>query len=762
LEQISSKTSSIGGRQGQAPVLLVNGRRAAGAADLAALPPEAILRVEIYPEKVALEQGFSAGQRVINVVLHKTFSATTAEISAVGSTANAFGDQFADASLFQINGDSRVNISARFAHNSGILAGERGIFVPREIPLSVRGVITGFSGHEIDPTLSALAGKIITMVEVPVNGRSLAEFAAATTQIDPALNDRRTIIPTSKNFGINASIARPIGDETNLSASFGTSLSVTKDILGLSPVSVLISPVTGSLPFVRPVILTKLFDPAPLRSRSRSRSVNAGLNLNGKIGKLNWSTDTKWTGSINAYEAERGVDVFALQRLFDRGTDPLIAGLSVPLLPNDRTRYANQFFAFEAIFGGEAFELPAGKLSANIQIGGDLEHVKGFSFLNGDGSTVTLVRRRLAAAATIEFPITSRERNVFSTLGDLSLLVRVANRWFSDAGQLPNRTLSLNWSPMKRLSFSSTWIDQQEAPTLSQLSAPSRVTPTRIVYDFVRGETVFATIISGGNPDLQPESRSDFRLQANWKPLAETELNFSILYVNTHASNGSIPIPLFTEAVENAFPGRVVRDLSGSISSIDQRDVNIAEQRSEQLNGTVNYSNAVANSPFAGNWSLNVNHRIRLRDERTIRDGLPVLDYLNGAAFSFRGGLPRHEIEAEGGWSRADKGLKISGTWRAGSDVIGQDGDDGQTASRLRFESVLTLNLRAFIDLGQSKGTVNTSPFLRGARLTLKVGNLLNSVVEVRDSNQLTPLRYQPGYLDPYGRTIELSFRKQF
>ena len=158
LEQIESKTKSDAGRLNQGPVLLVNGRRLSGAADFAALPPEAILRIEIYPEKVALEQGFSAGQRVVNVVLQKTFSATTAEIRAVGSTANAFGDQFADASLFQINGDSRVNISARFAHNSGILAGERGIFVRREIPLSVRGVITGFSGQEIDPTLSALAG----------------------------------------------------------------------------------------------------------------------------------------------------------------------------------------------------------------------------------------------------------------------------------------------------------------------------------------------------------------------------------------------------------------------------------------------------------------------------------------------------------------------------------------------------------------------------------------------------------------------------
>ena len=36
------------------------------------------------------------------------------------------------------------------------------------------------------------------------------------------------------------------------------------------------------------------------------------------------------------------------------------------------------------------------------------------------------------------------------------------------------------------------------------------------------------------------------------------------------------------------------------------------------------------------------------------------------------------------------------------------------------------------------------------------------SVRSVRDGTGMRPLRYQPGYLDPLGRTIELSFRKLF
>jgi len=32
----------------------------------------------------------------------------------------------------------------------------------------------------------------------------------------------------------------------------------------------------------------------------------------------------------------------------------------------------------------------------------------------------------------------------------------------------------------------------------------------------------------------------------------------------------------------------------------------------------------------------------------------------------------------------------------------------------------------------------------------------------VRDNSGATPLRYQRGYLEPIGRTIDLSFRKIF
>ena len=50
----------------------------------------------------------------------------------------------------------------------------------------------------------------------------------------------------------------------------------------------------------------------------------------------------------------------------------------------------------------------------------------------------------------------------------------------------------------------------------------------------------------------------------------------------------------------------------------------------------------------------------------------------------------------------------------------------------------------------------------RGARVTLSVNNLFDTRQRVHDVTGVTPLAYQPGYLDPLGREIRISFRKLF
>ena len=79
LDALAPQTRSGRGREGGRPVILLNGRRISGFSEIRDIPPEAIERVDILPEEVALKYGYRADQRVVNIVLRRRFRAVTAE-----------------------------------------------------------------------------------------------------------------------------------------------------------------------------------------------------------------------------------------------------------------------------------------------------------------------------------------------------------------------------------------------------------------------------------------------------------------------------------------------------------------------------------------------------------------------------------------------------------------------------------------------------------------------------------------------------------
>ncbi len=102
--------------------------------------------------------------------------------------------------------------------------------------------------------------------------------------------------------------------------------------------------------------------------------------------------------------------------------------------------------------------------------------------------------------------------------------------------------------------------------------------------------------------------------------------------------------------------------------------------------------------------------------------------------------------------------MRLTGQWQSPTTVTG---GLGTTTGDLHFSGLATANLRLFADLGQQPSLVKHR-WARGMRVTLSVTNLLDSRQHVRDANGLTPLSYQPAYLDPMGRTVKISLRKLF
>jgi outer membrane receptor protein involved in Fe transport len=94
--------------------------------------------------------------------------------------------------------------------------------------------------------------------------------------------------------------------------------------------------------------------------------------------------------------------------------------------------------------------------------------------------------------------------------------------------------------------------------------------------------------------------------------------------------------------------------------------------------------------------------------------------------------------------------------------TVRADAFGAPSPSDLRFGSLTTVNLRLFADLGGRPRWLADHPWFRGFRIRLSVDNLFNQRPDVRDGVGAVPAGYQADLLNPLGRRISLSIRKQF
>ena len=105
------------------PIVLVNGQRIAGFSSIRDLPPEAVRRIEVFPEKVALQYGYGADQKVVNVVLRSNYHALTLLGRYTAAPENWRGIYRAKADMLRIGEHSHWNLDLDYSHLDPIFAG---------------------------------------------------------------------------------------------------------------------------------------------------------------------------------------------------------------------------------------------------------------------------------------------------------------------------------------------------------------------------------------------------------------------------------------------------------------------------------------------------------------------------------------------------------------------------------------------------------------------------------------------------------------
>ena len=152
-------------------------------------------------------------------------------------------------------------------------------------PFSLTGNITappGAASAEIDPALSALAGRVVTVAAVPASAASgrpaLSAFVPGANVASVSdLGRYRTLSPATDNLAINATYALPLSDKVSASFNGRVEFSGSDSLQGLPGLSLGLPAGNPFSPFGRATQLYRYTDATgALEQRGRTSNVHLG------------------------------------------------------------------------------------------------------------------------------------------------------------------------------------------------------------------------------------------------------------------------------------------------------------------------------------------------------------------------------------------------------------------------------------------------------------------------------------------------------
>ena len=578
------------------PIILLNGKRISSFSEIRDIPSEAVARVDILPEQVALSYGYAPTQKVVNVVLRQRFRSEKAEVQLGTTTEGGRDNGEVEAGLLRIRGDNRFSLDLEYSRAGRLLESERDIITtPARRPYALGGNVTGIAdGAEIDPALSALAGQTVTVAAAPANAAngapSLTDFVAgANIAAITDLTAYRTLSPATENFSANATLARALG---GVSATINGRLALSENdtLQGLSTAALGLAAGSPFSPFAQDVTLYRyLAQGGALAQQVRGTTGHIGVTLNGQIGrKWQWSFTGNGDLSITRTRTDRGIDTDAIQTALNAG-DPSVNpyGDFAPALIAARTidtaRAKSQAVTGDLLVSGALFRMPAGDVMTSIRLGASANGFESRSVRSGIERNTDYSRETGSGQISVDVPLTSRSKGILGGVGDIGVNLNVAAQQLSDFGTLSTLGYGLRWQPIRAVQILASANQDRAAPTGAQITDPLISTPNVSVFDYATGQSVFVTQLSGGNGALKESVRDQFRLSARIKPFDKPNLTLTATYLNSRTSNPIAAFPTPTPDLEAAFPQRFVRDEDGSLIQVDARPINFLQSRSEQL-----------------------------------------------------------------------------------------------------------------------------------------------------------------------------------
>jgi iron complex outermembrane recepter protein len=766
LRAIRGVTQSVNGAD---PIFLLNGQRTSGFQEIGTLPPEAIEKVEVLPEPAALKFGYPPSQRVLNFITKRRFAQLELRGSGGTTTAGAGETGAANANVTRFRNDRRLTLALEYRHAEPVFQSDRRLAPDPDLLFDGIGNITGPSGGEIDPALSAIAGRIVTVAPVPesLGDRSRLEAYAAGAG-HPRLFDPgpfRTLAPRTDATKAELVLADRIGSTLSTTISLSAERSWSRASSGPAYATLDIPAGNPLSPFAGPVTLYRtLTEVAPLRQRETTTNLHAGGALRGVTAGWQWDVTTALDQQQTRGRSERGIDLTEASAAIAAGADPFApfgpALLTARLVdrPDVRTRTIN----VKSVASNSHVYLPAGKVT--LTLSGEFERITAETITRGPTPySLDLGRNRAEGTVALDVPIASRRDDVLPFLGQLSANGSLAVRHVGGLGTLRDTTYGLTWSFIEGIQVLATIKQSQAAPTMTQRAAPQVQVDNYPIFDFVSGRTQLATVIQRGNPALAAEKRRVRSLAINVKPFANRDLRVTATYEATRVRDQPGTVYAATAQTAAILPDLFMRDATGQLRSVTFMPINFHRVRQDVLNMTLNSYGALGKAPPADpggpppparpTYYAGAGPSIKFAERVQLLRDTPELDVLHGDTIT-GGNTAQVYGYVYGGVNHRGNGLTMD-AWYGGRGRIRSN----EAAADLVYKPIFKVNVGAYVVLDNF---IKQDAWARKLQVKLELTNLTNAIQRVRDRSGDVPNRLQPAFLDAQGRSVKLTVRKLF
>ena len=710
LSALAPEIGSARGRGGGAPVLLLNGQRISSFRELRDIPTEAIQRVDILPEEVALKYGYRADQRVVNIVLRQRFRSTIAQAGATAATDGGYLGATGDLTRLMIQRNGRTTLNLHAEGNGLLTEAERDIQLDPDATID-------------DRQFRSLVGSRRQVRGTATFNRRILGNVSATLNTELEHVEGRSLI------GLDDTLLDPLTRRTRSdSAHAGTTLNWDKSKWHFN--------ISGNADLARSLTLTDTDDNA--RDRLRTTTVAADLTgtANGAVFKLpagDATTTLTLGGNTQHLDSSEG----------SLGRTTGEAGLNFDLPISRRGRGFNKLGNLTLNANAELDQISDFGTLTTVGAGANWSPVQQLSLIGswtreeGAPTIHQLGDPVLETPETRVFDFTTGETVlVTATTGGNRDLLADRRNLFKIGG---------NWQPSTKLDLRlrADYVHSTIRDPISNITVTPAIEaafPERFVRDSA-GRLV--------SVDLRPVNfdqarRDTLRVGFDFtKPLKSRRPSQSVMdqiraqfgFGQRGSTQGGSP-PAGPEG-------------GGPPSGGEGRGF-----------GGRGFGRGGGGGLFGGGnrgrIQFSLTDTITLVDKVRIGPGLPEIDYLHGDAAGSSGGSSRHQVQAQAGYFNNGLGARLGANWRSGTDVNSLTGDD------LHFSPLATFDLRLFANPGDIPEMLVRHPWLRATQVRLEVNNIFNSRPRVHDAAGAVPLNYQPDLLDPLGRTIMISFRKLF